>query len=73
MKSRLREAKLNTVHIRGLRKLFINLFRRDPLTPTTRKTWGPLCLAVPPLPQLIVSHIFCCTPRVRAFSPKGEA
>jgi hypothetical protein len=41
----------NTVHISGLRKLFINLFRRDPLTPTTRKTWGPLRLAVPPLPQ----------------------
>src|SRR5271157_2772562 len=24
---------------------------RDPLTPTTCKTWGPLRLAVPPLPQ----------------------
>ena len=23
----------------------------DPLTPTTRKSWGPLRLAVPPLPQ----------------------
>jgi hypothetical protein len=32
----------NTVHIRGLRKLFINLFWRDPLTHR---------LAVPPLPQ----------------------
>jgi hypothetical protein len=38
-------------------------------------TPSPTALRSPlsPKGELIVSHIFCWTPRVRAFSPKGAA